>query len=117
MFVFDLADSPFCLDDFIYRGPAEEVKDLLTVGKDDVCHIINDIIRGRPATYIRVWTHEPQITITILFIENWIEVSYRIRWEPPKFVSEEFELTAPNSFDTLLRWLKSYKLVSESAVL
>jgi hypothetical protein len=128
----DITDSPYTAEDFIWRGPAEEIKKLLLIRAGESSWIANCEVRGIPASYIRIFSpgyggsdisgtvrDAPNVGIktTILFIEDWVEISHQTQIDPPKFVSEEFELTDPKSLDTMISWLKSHNLVSESTQL
>jgi hypothetical protein len=118
----DITDSPYTAEDFIWRGPVEEIRKILSLQVGESAWATNAIVRDRPASYVRIYApgyggvKGVGIKTTILFIEDYVEISHQTSIEPPKFITEEFELTDPKSLDTIISWLRSHNLVSETTL-
>lgn len=128
--------------DHIYSEAARAINEMLGVNTPHAHH--NMMVRNFPASYVRIWwsqkdvencsseaklnsvtgwkaglhslSYRSMIRTTILFIEDTIDVTHQPDIEDIPY-GFEIDLTDPNCWETLLRWMKDESLTSESTVL
>jgi len=121
--------------DFIYAEIAKEIDSLLVV--DNPHTHVSQKVRDFPASFVRIWFTEQEtassnleqrlaelapnslgrvIKTTILFIEDRIEITHQAHPDALP-VGIEYDLTDPDCWETLLRWMQDNSLVPRSTVL
>lgn len=117
---------------FIYHEIARAIDALLMI--DNPHTYSSQMVRNFPASFVRIWYREDQehndhwipikisghslfsanIQTTILFIEDYIEITHFADEDIPLRV--DFDLIDPNCWETLLRWMKDNLLTAQSTV-
>lgn len=128
--------------DHIYSEAARAINELLEVNTPHAHHDM--MVRDFPASYVRIWwsqedvencstearlreikvrtdanpegSRQSMIRTTILFIEDTIDVTHQPDIEDIPY-GFELDLTDPNCWETLLRWMKDESLTPKSTVL